>query len=57
MTVTDRRRNDTADRVAELLDKGMTVLEVAHLLRISPAAVYKTIHRYGLSLPSHRSAS
>jgi IS30 family transposase len=48
----DGRRNDTADKVAELLGKGMTVLEIARLLNISPAAVYRQIHRHGLQLPS-----
>jgi DNA-binding NarL/FixJ family response regulator len=48
----DGRRTDTTDKVAELLRKGMTVLEIARLLNISPAAVYRQIHRHGLKLPS-----
>jgi DNA-binding NarL/FixJ family response regulator len=52
----DGRRTDTAERVAELLDKGMTVLEIARLLSISPAAVYRQIHRHNLPLPSEVSA-
>lgn len=50
----DGRRNDTADKVAELLDKGITVLEISRLLNISPAAVYRQIKRHKLTLPSER---
>lgn len=50
----DGRRTDTAARVAELLDKGMTVLEISQLLKISPAAIYKQIDRHGLTLPTQR---
>lgn len=49
---TDRRFNDTAQKVAEHLEKGLTVLEIARLLSISPNAVYKHIHRYDLQLPT-----
>lgn len=47
----------TRDRVKDLIDQGHTVLEIAHLLRISPQAVYKHLKRYGLPLPSEREAS
>jgi DNA-binding CsgD family transcriptional regulator len=47
---------NTAERVAELLDKGMTVLEVARLLNISPQAVYGHITRHGLRTPSERAS-
>lgn len=55
--VIDRRQNDTAQKVAEHLAKGLTVLEIARLLSISPSAVYKHIHRYDLTLPSEEKAS
>ena len=42
----------TRQKVAELIDKGFSVLEIAHHLRISPQAVYKHINRYGLPKPS-----
>jgi predicted DNA-binding protein YlxM (UPF0122 family) len=42
------------ERVEELLNSGRTVIEIAQQLRISQQAVYKTIHRYGLPLPSER---
>lgn len=45
---------NTGTRVAELLDKGMTVLEVARLLNISPQAVYGHIERQGLKKPTER---
>lgn len=54
---TDRRYNDTAERVDELLDKGMSVLEVARLLNISPQAIYRTVERHGLVHPRDRQAS
>jgi DNA-binding NarL/FixJ family response regulator len=54
-TQTDGRFTDTKDRVAELLDKGMSVLEIARLLNISPQAVYRQIHRHGLRLPTEAS--
>ena len=44
----------TGDRVAELLDTGMTVLEISRLLTISPQAVYKHIRKQGLPTPSER---
>lgn len=44
----------TRQKVAELIDKGFSVLEIAHHLRISPQAVYKHINRYGLAKPSER---
>ena len=44
----------TKERVADLLAKGFTVLEIAHHLRISPQAVYKHIKRYDLPLPTER---
>lgn len=47
----------TRDRVAELLEKGMTVLEIARMLNVSPQAVYKHIHRNNLPLPTERGAS
>lgn len=52
----DGRRTDTTEKVAELLEKGMTVLEIARLLSISPQAVYRQIHRHELNLPSEVSA-
>jgi DNA-binding NarL/FixJ family response regulator len=52
----DRRFTDTSGKVAELLDKGMTVLEIARLLNISPQAVYRQIHRHRLQLPTEESA-
>ena len=52
----DRRYTDTSKKVAELLAKGMTVLEIARLLNISPQAVYRQIHRHGLQLPTEVSA-
>jgi DNA-binding NarL/FixJ family response regulator len=54
-TQTDGRFTDTKDRVAELLDKGMSVLQIARLLNISPQAVYRQIHRHGLQLPTEAS--
>jgi len=56
MVSTDRRRTDTTDRVAELLYKGMTVLEISRLLNISPQAIYKQIHRHDLQLPTEVTA-
>lgn len=53
---TDRRYTDTTQKVAELLDKGMTVLEISRLLTISPQAVYRQIERHGLTLPSGRAS-
>ena len=50
----DGRRNGTAEKVAEYLDQGLTVLEIARLLNISPAAIYRQINRHGLTLPSAR---
>jgi DNA-binding CsgD family transcriptional regulator len=47
----------TRERVKDLIEKGLTVLEIAHLLRISPQAVYKHLKRYDLPLPSQREAS
>ena len=47
-TVTDRK--PTRERVPELLDQGLTVREIASVLGISTQAVYKHIHRLGLSL-------
>lgn len=47
---------NTADKVAELLEKGMTVLEISRVLSISPQAVYKHIHRLGLDLPTKETA-
>jgi len=46
--VTDRK--PTRERVPELLDQGLTVREIASVLGISTQAVYKHIHRLGLSL-------
>lgn len=40
----------TADRVAELLAEGKTVLQVAHELGISPQAVYKHVHKHNLRI-------
>lgn len=54
---TDRRFTDTTEKVSELLDKGMSVLEISRLLTISPQAVYRQIERHGLELPSEREAS
>lgn len=53
----DGRFTDTRQKVAELLDKGMSVLEIARLLNISPQAVYRQIHRHDLSLPSEKQVS
>jgi hypothetical protein len=50
----DGRRTETAAKVAELLGKGMTVLEVSRLLSISPQAIYRQIERHGLTLPTER---
>lgn len=44
----DRRYTDTTEKVAELLTKGFTVLEIARHLNISPQAVYRQINRHGL---------
>lgn len=44
----------TREKVAELIDKGFSVLDIAHHLRISPQAVYKHINRYGLTKPTER---
>lgn len=55
--MTETATKPTRERVAELIEKGLTVLEIAHLLRISPQAVYKHVKRYDLALPSERSAS
>lgn len=49
---TDGRRTETTGKVADLLDKGMTVLEISRLLHVSPQAVYRQIHRHGLDLPT-----
>lgn len=46
----------TKDRVRELLGKGLTVLEVARHLNISPQAVYKHLHRLGEQLPTERAS-
>lgn len=56
MTSRDGRRTDTAERVAELLDKGMTVLEISRLLNISPQAIYRQIDRHGLTKPTERAS-
>lgn len=50
----DGRRNETADKVAELLEKNMSVLEISRLLSISPQAVYRQIKRHGLTVPTER---
>jgi DNA invertase Pin-like site-specific DNA recombinase len=55
--MTDGRANDTRKRVAELLEKGMTVLEIARLLSISPQAVYKQINRHNLTKPTERQSA
>lgn len=52
----DGRRTETADKVAELLERGMTVLEISRLLSISPQAVYRSIERHGLTKPSERAS-
>lgn len=44
----------TREQVADLIDKGFTVLQISYHLRISPQAVYKHIERYGLKLPSEK---
>lgn len=51
---TDWRRTYTTAKIADLLEKDMTVLEIARLLGISPQAVYRQIHRHQLELPSTR---
>ena len=53
----DGRYTETRERVADLLDKGMSVLEISRLLNISPQAVYRQIHRHKLTLPKERAAS
>lgn len=53
----DGRRNGTSEKVAEYLDQGLTVLEIARLLNISPAAIYRQIKRHGLTLPRERVSS
>lgn len=47
----------TKDKVRDLLDKGLTVLEVARHLSISPQAVYKHLHAQKLPTPTERDAS
>lgn len=51
---TQMPENTTKDKVRELIGKGLTVLEVARHLNISPQAVYKHIHRYDIPLPTDR---
>jgi DNA invertase Pin-like site-specific DNA recombinase len=53
----DGRRNETAERVDQLLDKGMSALEVARLLGISPQAVYRTVERNKLVHPRDRQSA
>ena len=50
----DRRYTDTSEKVADLLAKGMTVLEIARHLNISPQAVYGQIDRHGLQRPTEK---
>lgn len=47
-------KTPTREQVADLIDKGFTVLEISYHLRISPQAVYKHIERYGLELPGKK---
>lgn len=44
----------THERIRDLLDKGFTVLEISHHLRISPTAIYKAIKVHGFTKPSDR---
>lgn len=53
----DTSTKATHEKVAELIGKGLTVLEVARHLNISPQAVYKHMHRHDIELPSEREAS
>jgi len=46
--------NTTGEKVEELLNKGLTVLEVARHLNISPQAVYGHISRRNIILPSEK---
>lgn len=57
LDMSDTPITPTRERVKDLIEKGLTVLEIAHLLRISPQAVYKHLKRYDLPLPSQREAS
>lgn len=50
----DRRFNDTKDQIAGHLANGLTVLQIARLLSISPSAIYKHIKRYELALPTEK---
>lgn len=52
----DTKTPPTHEKVAELIGKGLTVLEVARHLNISPQAVYKHIHRHEIALPSERAS-
>lgn len=45
------RLSPTKQRVKELLDKGLTVRDVAALLNISTQAVYKHMKQMGLTPP------
>lgn len=44
----------TREKVAEYLERGMTVLEISRLLGISHTAVYSHIRKAGLPTPSER---
>ena len=54
--MTETTTKATHERVAELIEKGLTVLEVARHLNISPQAVYKHMHRRDIQLPSERAS-
>lgn len=43
-----------APQVKKLIEAGLSVLEVAHSLRISPQAVYKHLATLGIDPPSKR---
>jgi len=42
----------TSQKVAQLIAKGFTVLQVARHLNISPQAVYKHMKNAGIGLPT-----
>lgn len=47
----------TKEKVRDLLNKGLTVLEVARHLNISPQAVYKHLHKLELELPTQKESA
>jgi IS30 family transposase len=49
-STTDHSTESTRGRVADLLEKGLTVRQVATVLGITTQAVYKHIRRYDLKV-------